>query len=379
MGLPELALKIMFWMLFAGLIGWIVGFLLGRILGSANATELLNDCEGRMRLRDQELNGLRSDLTASTAKIGLLETEMITLAATLKTRENWVTELEGKNDGLQADLNARISELDELRRESDSLRSHTTEVQKDDKSVPHPEQNSLHLALAAKERELTQALFRLKNLESKMDEVKKSEEPPTSLAEAKTSSNARDVEIAHLRLRLSELEPLVVEVQQREAKVRQLNAQLASLAAEQDHLRYRVAELEPLALQLQEAQGRLQEWDSQTKQKEAELSRLKVRVTELEMMAREVKAPVVKVSQASALPPSPKERDDLKKIFGIGPALEKLLNSHGIYWFRQIAEWSPQDIHRYDELLEDFRGRIERDKWIVGAKEEHLKKYGEQL
>jgi predicted flap endonuclease-1-like 5' DNA nuclease len=36
-------------------------------------------------------------------------------------------------------------------------------------------------------------------------------------------------------------------------------------------------------------------------------------------------------------------------------------------------------VQRYDTLLEDFRGRIERDDWINGAQQEHQKKYGEQL
>ncbi len=77
---------------------------------------------------------------------------------------------------------------------------------------------------------------------------------------------------------------------------------------------------------------------------------------------------------------SPKvERDDLKKIYGIGPVLEKRLNDLGVYFFREIAMWTKEDILRYEEHLKEFRDRIERDHWVEGASEAHFKKYGERL
>ncbi|MGQ0672279.1 MAG: NADH-quinone oxidoreductase subunit NuoE [Hyphomicrobium sp.] len=60
--------------------------------------------------------------------------------------------------------------------------------------------------------------------------------------------------------------------------------------------------------------------------------------------------------------------DDLKLIWGIGPMLEKALNKLGIWHFEQIAGWSLQNIKWIDQNLEDFRGRVERDKWIEQAR-----------
>ncbi|WP_135450656.1 hypothetical protein [Tabrizicola caldifontis] len=60
--------------------------------------------------------------------------------------------------------------------------------------------------------------------------------------------------------------------------------------------------------------------------------------------------------------------DDLKEIEGIGPALEKLLNSLGFYHFDQIAGWSDDDIVLVDAEMENFKGRIVRDRWVVQAK-----------
>jgi predicted flap endonuclease-1-like 5' DNA nuclease len=60
--------------------------------------------------------------------------------------------------------------------------------------------------------------------------------------------------------------------------------------------------------------------------------------------------------------PSDGPADDLKKISGIGPKYEKLLNDIGIYYYKQIADWTPEQISWLDNRLE-FPGRIVRDKW----------------
>ena len=60
--------------------------------------------------------------------------------------------------------------------------------------------------------------------------------------------------------------------------------------------------------------------------------------------------------------------DDLKLIWGVGPAFEKLLNKTGIWHFDQIASWSASDIKHVDALLKRFQGRIARDEWTKQAK-----------
>jgi predicted flap endonuclease-1-like 5' DNA nuclease len=60
--------------------------------------------------------------------------------------------------------------------------------------------------------------------------------------------------------------------------------------------------------------------------------------------------------------------DDLKEIEGIGPALEKLVNSLGIYHFDQIAGWTDADVATVDAEMKGFKGRIARDKWVAQAR-----------
>ena len=59
--------------------------------------------------------------------------------------------------------------------------------------------------------------------------------------------------------------------------------------------------------------------------------------------------------------------DNLKKIKGIGPKLEKKLNELGIYHFDQIAAWDSAAVNWVDSYL-SFKGRIARDGWVEQAK-----------
>ena len=59
---------------------------------------------------------------------------------------------------------------------------------------------------------------------------------------------------------------------------------------------------------------------------------------------------------------APESRDDLKRISGIAKVLEGRLNEFGVYTFKQIMNWNPEEVEEYSRLLA-FRDRIERDDW----------------
>ena len=60
--------------------------------------------------------------------------------------------------------------------------------------------------------------------------------------------------------------------------------------------------------------------------------------------------------------------DDLRKIKGVGPKLETLLNSLGVTNYSQIAAWGDDEIDRIDAQLGVFAGRIRRDDWPAQAR-----------
>jgi NADH-quinone oxidoreductase subunit E len=59
--------------------------------------------------------------------------------------------------------------------------------------------------------------------------------------------------------------------------------------------------------------------------------------------------------------------DDLKRISGVGPKIEELLNDLGVYHYDQIANWSSDQVDWVEEHLK-FKGRIAREGWIDQAK-----------
>ena len=87
--------------------------------------------------------------------------------------------------------------------------------------------------------------------------------------------------------------------------------------------------------------------------------------------ATEAKPAAAKATEAK--PAAPKAGKaaaggDLKKLSGVGPALEKKLIAAGVTSLEQVAAWTEADVSKIDEEL-SFKGRIEREGWIAQAKE----------
>jgi predicted flap endonuclease-1-like 5' DNA nuclease len=62
------------------------------------------------------------------------------------------------------------------------------------------------------------------------------------------------------------------------------------------------------------------------------------------------------------------DKNDLKKINGVGPFIEEKLHRLGIYTFDQIASMTPEQAEKINQAIEFFPGRILRDDWIGQAK-----------
>ncbi len=60
--------------------------------------------------------------------------------------------------------------------------------------------------------------------------------------------------------------------------------------------------------------------------------------------------------------------DDLKLISGVGPILEKTLNTIGIYKFEQVSKMTDKEYSLLDSIMGSFQGRAKRDNWAEQAK-----------
>ncbi|MEW8691266.1 MAG: hypothetical protein AB2535_09255 [Candidatus Thiodiazotropha endolucinida] len=63
-----------------------------------------------------------------------------------------------------------------------------------------------------------------------------------------------------------------------------------------------------------------------------------------------------------------KNTNDLQMIKGIGAVIEKKLQEYGVKSYAQIAAWSSAEIEDFSQRL-NFKGRIERERWVEQAKE----------
>ena len=99
---------------------------------------------------------------------------------------------------------------------------------------------------------------------------------------------------------------------------------------------------------------------------EARLRAIEARLEKL--AAKPAPAPVKQQGPRLMKSASFGKKDDLKRISGVGPKLERLLNKIGVFYFWQVASWSRDDVHQVDDLLEVFKGRIERDEWVKQAR-----------
>ncbi|VAW18882.1 Molybdopterin oxidoreductase [hydrothermal vent metagenome] len=60
--------------------------------------------------------------------------------------------------------------------------------------------------------------------------------------------------------------------------------------------------------------------------------------------------------------------DDLKKVKGIGPKMEKTLNQIGVFTFAQVSRMTEKEYDLLDSITEAFPGRAQRDDWAGQAK-----------
>ncbi|WFU11185.1 5' DNA nuclease [Rhizobium sp. CB3090] len=90
-------------------------------------------------------------------------------------------------------------------------------------------------------------------------------------------------------------------------------------------------------------------------------ARAKVKVVAAEPVAAKPSTAPARSRKAAA------KTDDLKRISGVGPKLEQVLNGRGILRFADIAAWNEADVERIDAEL-GCDGRIRRDDWVGQAR-----------
>ncbi len=101
---------------------------------------------------------------------------------------------------------------------------------------------------------------------------------------------------------------------------------------------------------------------------------------EVEVVLEKIETDTLNEEEIQAEPPKEKvllgkigiasadNKDDLQRIKGIGPKLESVLNSMGIFTFEQISKMDEEEYLLLDSMLTAFKGRAKRDDWAGQAK-----------
>lgn len=379
-------------LLVAAGIGAVVGWLLRHRSASSNDHQL-TDLETELRIKGQALDTALYELKVKTSSLMTLESKVSSLESLSRSTQEELTFRQERIEDVQKEL------ADTKTRAVAAEREHQAELQRraDQDTTVAAYANEARLANAAR----TEAQQELALKEQEILELKR------HLAEIGNHL----VEVDRLREQVAELEPaqgrvhwLEVQLSEKEAQHRRVvhdlenqlavrDRRLAELAEqgrlleERDH---RIAALERRMIELEALHSEIAGQAKMMGEQEEEISRLRKRLVEVRtaLRVREsghvVARPNGPANQLSLQISHPKntngpQRDDLKKIYGIGPVIERALNKMGTYTYIQIARWTPSDIARVARKLETLPERIKRDNWIASAKKQHREKYGEKL
>jgi predicted flap endonuclease-1-like 5' DNA nuclease len=365
--------------------------------------ELNQSTRQELSTQHDRLQALQKELAIRTQRLTVLEAEEASVRrraseydATAAAQSEEVQQLQLTSQAAQQtlasnaeerrELQHRIAELEDAAAEADRLRDrvdelepaqgrvHWLEVQLSDQEVEH--RAALH-QLNSQLAERDKRIGRMESLSQRLQERE------AALAQWETkyahTLTQHDTQISTLQQQL--------EAQDRLKAQLLLDKQLLDERAERiNGLKYRIQELEA---QQQGLAGQVHT----AAEKQEEIDRLRKRLVEVRAALR-IKtdggtvAPRQKtrqsgsqlsleMEQAKAAKNAPK--DDLSKIHGIGPVFARTLNKMGLNTFVQIARWKPEDIDKVAKKLYTAPDRIKRDKWVAGAKKQHLEKYGEKL
>ena len=132
---------------------------------------------------------------------------------------------------------------------------------------------------------------------------------------------------------------------------------------------------EPFVADTVEADAKIAEMDAKMAEmddKMAEMSKKEAQLARIASNAESIDFETIGTASIA-------DKNDLRKIKGIGPFIEEKLNALGIFTFAQLANMTPEIEEQVNEAIEFFSGRIKRDKWSTQATELDSDKEEEEL
>ena len=399
------------------IVGLAVGVVIGWFVWDRIGSKRLNDdFARRLRHTDDQINTQRRRADEAEAELEPLRTQLRHVKDERKDLQKQLEKLKGRFDKLKeekSDLDSSMADVRKRADEADKLQAEAKENQgQRDAAVKEAEDLRLQLGTVDDLRErLTSAQDRLVEAErAKEDarlraaEAQKVTERATVELEAamETINTLRDGAEGALDLQheldgaKSTISGLESTIGQQSEELAALREQLAASSVVADDRGSTAVEpedvivaepVEHVAIVTEEAPSEpAPEADDSSAEPASETDEAAsidqppaepVEVTTVTEPAGDRDAAVEKVKEIASRTSGGREvaQDDLKKIHGVGPKIEKLLNGMGIMSFLQVANFTPEDIETVTLALDAFPGRIERDDWVGSADQLYRDKY----
>ena len=408
-----LVLEIIIFLVLALLLGTLLGFLLSRsmVRDVRTAVEQLKLDVAANRKR---LSGAETDLQLHKSSLNELRAAYDGLQERLSVHSDRQADLSGQMEGLVAArsaLSERTATLASQLTEAQAGLGRQLEVAQqalagriDGLSLNRDEHAQRLLALETNAAHIVdQALARQADfgqeasnddngpalaLATKLDErLTHVENQVVATEDFRAQHRSTQQQLEGLRSRVDVLAEADGVISKRLDEIIALPQRLTGLDENQQDIDARLSALEALPTQIENTRGqfermqstaaaltsRLEHQDRWGQETEERIGVLERQVGRGEAVAaapstRGADAPATARPSAPA-PEAESSKDDLKRIKGVGVALERALNAAGVLRFEQIAAWGRQDIKRYANMLEKkFQNRITRDDWVSQAR-----------
>jgi predicted flap endonuclease-1-like 5' DNA nuclease/archaellum component FlaC len=410
-------------LILAALIGAVIAWLLRGVRCRSRENTLsaeldqtrtaLDTAEANGRALEGSLSDLRAEMTSQTGKLQARISELEPLQRKVQERETAISQLETDFQTLQeenksqiAKLQETIAELKPLQTQLESSQNESARLNTELQTVAHQKDQEISnlkneiAELAYMREEMKERDTTIERLESQLRTQTTTKDG--EIARLQTLRQKQEKEIRDITAEFAELAPLKATVLERQNEISHLQKELQTLS------RSKQEKIDGLQRSLKDHEASIQHLNARLKaatQNQAELKRLRQQSSELSALRDKLKQRDATIAdlrkqlaagrrraKPAAVPKRavrrprkkqlytpPKEKDDLKRIFGIGPVMEKTLNKLGVTSFQQIARFTRKDIERVAKALQSFPDRIVRDDWVGGAKREYRKKYGKVI
>jgi predicted flap endonuclease-1-like 5' DNA nuclease/predicted nucleic acid-binding Zn-ribbon protein len=326
--------------------------LVGKEASLAGLTSIVAMRENALKERDASL-ATHANRIASLEKSNADQTEL------LRVRDETLSKRQARLEELEKVASSRSVDIDRLKGQVGQLQQQVESTSTVSEEVSQLKAQAANVGVMSAQVQKAEAYVR------EIQAVSGREKERLELALASANKT-----IEELRLSTNSSKP---KMDQLAADLRSKSESFSALIREHDALSKTLDSRSKLLVTAQTAAAAVQtEYATLQKTHGDLVAQLNSLRTQLEQSKRGTIPP----RQYSKPPINP---DNIKHIFGVGPALESTLNNLGIYHFKQVALWTEADIDYFDKQLHEFHGRIRRENWVRSAVEEHYKKYAEWL